>query len=106
MAAERSYQIERCINALQGISRKDDSRKGTLRGEKNPIELPGMLDEYYEYRGSSSDGLPTRKRLEEIGLKDVAVDMERHGKLSDESRPAIAELMKHSTDVAERSPSS
>ena len=77
MAAERSYQIERCINALQGITRKDDARKGTLRGEKNPIELPGMLDEYYEYRGSSSDGLPTRKRLEEIGLKDVADDMER-----------------------------
>jgi aldehyde:ferredoxin oxidoreductase len=103
MAAERSYQIERCINALQGITRKDDTRKGTLRGEKNPVELPGMLDEYYEYRGCSSDGLPTRKRLEEIGLKDVADDMERYSKLSDEQRPAIAELMRHSTDSAERS---
>ncbi len=102
MAAERSYQIERCINALQGISRKDDVRKGTLRGEKNPIDLPGMLDEYYEYRGCSSDGLPTRKRLEEIGLKDVADDMDRYCKLSDEKRPAIAELMRHSTDTAER----
>jgi len=102
MASERAYQIERCINALQGITGKDDVRKGTLRGEKNPVELPGMLDEYYEYRGCSTDGLPTRKRLEEIGLKDVADDLERYGKLSDESRPAIEELLKDSTDIVER----
>ena len=65
-------------------------------------ELPGMLDEYYEYRGCSSDGLPTRKRLEEIGLKDVADDLARYAKLSEERRPSIAELMCHSTDTAER----
>lgn len=99
LSAERGYQIERCINALQGITRRDDVRKGTLRGEKNPVELPGMLDEYYEYRGCSADGLPTRKRLEEIGLKDVADVMERYGKLSTESCPAVEELLRHSTDI-------
>ncbi len=101
-SAERAYQIERCFNALQGITRADDTRKGTMRGETNPIELPGMLDEYYEYRGCSADGLPTRKRLEEIGLKDVADDLARYSKLSEEQRPSIAELMSHSTDTAQR----
>jgi aldehyde:ferredoxin oxidoreductase len=100
-SAERSYQIERCFNALQGIDRKDDSWSGNLRGGKDPINHPGMLDEYYEYRGCSSDGLPTRKRLEEIGLKDVADVMEHYGKLSTESRPCFEELIKHSPDIAQ-----
>jgi len=98
-AAERAYQIEKCYNALLGLSRKDDTRIGTLRGEKNPIDLPGMLDEYYAYRGCSKDGLPTRKRLEEIGLTDAAEDLARNKKLSAEQRPAIAELLQYSTDV-------
>lgn len=102
-AAERAYQIERCFNALQGITRTDDMRKGTTRGEANPIELPGMLDEYYEYRGCSAEGLPTRTRLEEIGLHDVADDLERHGKLSDTQRPCIDELLRGSTDRPQRS---
>ena len=99
-AAERAYQIERCFNTLQGITRKDDTRKGTLRGEKNPIELPGMLDEYYLYRGCSSDGLPTRKRLYEIGLQDVADVLAKNKKLAEQECPAISELLKDSTDVA------
>jgi aldehyde:ferredoxin oxidoreductase len=99
IAAERAYQIERGFNALQGITRKDDTRKGTLRGEKNPIDLPGMLDEYYLYRGCSSDGLPTRKRLCEIGLKDVAEDLAKNKKLAEQKCPAISELLKDSTDV-------
>jgi aldehyde:ferredoxin oxidoreductase len=98
-AAERAYQIEKCYNALLGLSRKDDNRIGTLRGEKNPIDLPGMLDEYYEYRGCSKDGLPTRKRLQEIGLADVAEDLARNKRISTEERPEIAELLKYSTDV-------
>ena len=97
-SAERSYQIERCFNALQGIDRKDDIRKGTLRVEKNPVDLPGMLDEYYEYRGCSPDGLPTKKRLCEIGMADVADDLARHKKLSDTEQPAIEELIKDSSD--------
>jgi aldehyde:ferredoxin oxidoreductase len=99
IAAERAYQIERCFNALQGITRKDDTRKGTLRGEKNPIDLPGMLDEYYLYRGCSSDGLPTRKRLYEIGLQAVADDLAKNKKLAEQECPAISELLKDSTDV-------
>ncbi|MEI6127548.1 MAG: aldehyde ferredoxin oxidoreductase C-terminal domain-containing protein, partial [Pseudomonadota bacterium] len=98
-AAERAYQVERCFNTLQGLTRKDDIRKGTLRGEKNPVDLPGMLDEYYVYRGCSKDGLPTGKRLQEIGLTDVAEDLAQDNKLSDEQCPSLGELLQHATDV-------
>jgi len=98
-SAERAYQVERCFNALLGITRKDDARKGTTRGEKDPVNLPGMLDEYYLYRGCSSDGLPTRKRLEELGMKDVAEDLAVNQKLAEQECPSISELLKDSSDV-------
>jgi hypothetical protein len=52
-----------------------------------------MLEEYYHYRGCSADGLPTKKRLLEVGLDDAAADLERQGKLGDRECPAINELL-------------
>jgi hypothetical protein len=40
-----------------------------------------------------TDGLPTRKRLAEIGLSDVTEDLEKKGKLGDRECPAITELL-------------
>ena len=68
-------------------------RQGTTRGEEDPINYPGMLDEYYFYRGCSKDGLPTRKRLHEIGLSDVAEDLARSGKIAECECPSIGELL-------------
>ena len=93
LSAERAYQIEKGYNALLGITRKDDMRKGTTRGEEDPISHPGMLDEYYWYRGCSKDGIPTRKRLSEIGLADVVKDLEARGKISEEECPGIDDLL-------------
>jgi aldehyde:ferredoxin oxidoreductase len=92
-AAERAYQVEKSFNALLGIDRKDDLRQGTRRGEKDPIHHPGMLEEYYYYRGCSTDGLPTKKRLLEIGLGDVVADLSKRGKLGDRECPKIEELL-------------
>lgn len=92
-AAERAYQVEKCFNALLGIERKDDLRQGTRRGEQDPIHHPGMLDEYYYYRGCSKNGLPTKKRLLEIGLADVVEDLTRTGKIGDRECPTIYELV-------------
>jgi aldehyde:ferredoxin oxidoreductase len=92
-SAERAYQVEKSYNALLGIDRKDDIRQGTTRGEEDPINHPGMLDEYYYYRGCSKQGLPTRKRLQEAGLSDVVEDLSASGKISEEQCPAIGELL-------------
>ena len=92
-AAERAYQVEKGYNALLGITREDDSRRGTTRGEEDPIHAPGMLEEYYHYRGCSADGVPTRKRLNEIGLGDLAGDLEKRLPLEEGKSPAINELV-------------
>jgi len=70
-----------------------------MRGGKDLIEEPGMLEEYYHYRGCSKDGLPTRKRLQEIGLSDVADDLASNKKLAEQECPTIAELLQYSSDV-------
>lgn len=92
-SAERAYQVERCFNTLLGVGRKDDRRKGTTRGEADPIDHPGMLDEYYFYRGCSQEGKPTRSRLRELGLDDVIQDLEKQGALEELEAPAITELV-------------
>jgi aldehyde:ferredoxin oxidoreductase len=92
-SAERAYQVERSYNALLGITKKDDVRHGTKRGKQDPINQPGMLDEYYHYRGCSSEGLPTRKRLQEVGLSDVVEDLAKKGKISEHECPAVEELL-------------
>jgi aldehyde:ferredoxin oxidoreductase len=39
-----------------------------------------MMDEYYQYRGwDVSTGFPKKARLEELGLKDIARDLEQRG---------------------------
>ena len=48
-----------------------------------------MLEEYYCYRGCSTDGLPTKKRLLEIGLDDVAEDLTRKGKIGVRECPKL-----------------
>jgi hypothetical protein len=51
-----------------------------------------MLDEYYWYRGCNEDGVPTRKRLHEIGLDDVAHRLAAVDKLGERECPRIDEL--------------
>jgi len=100
-SAERAYQVERSYNALLGIDRKVDVRHGTRRGKEDPINHPGMLDEYYHYRGCSSEGLPTRKRLQEVGLSDVIEDLARKGKIAEAECPAIEELLPKAAEKEE-----
>ncbi len=40
-----------------------------------------MLDEYYDLRGWDQNGIPTEKKLKELGLNDVAEDFKKMGKI-------------------------
>jgi aldehyde:ferredoxin oxidoreductase len=84
-AAERSNQIQRAINALHGLDRRHDAF--TRRPEPDSwaqgidLDRPGMLDEYYAYRGLSRNGLPTMERLQNVGLQEVADQLNDKGLL-------------------------
>jgi len=80
---ERICNLERAFNVREGISRKDDTLPWRVQHEPipdgpskgafcPPEELNRMLDEYYELRGWSKDGIPSPERLRALGL-DFAI---------------------------------
>jgi aldehyde:ferredoxin oxidoreductase len=78
-AADRVYTAERLFLTKAGISRADDTLaprmmepmpEGPIKGET--FELDRLLDDYYDERGWDTNGIPTRERLEELGLAHFA----------------------------------
>ena len=75
---ERSLNLQRLLNVRDGMSRKDDTVPKKMfipaavggRAGKAPTEAEfnQMLDEYYEKRGWTKDGIPTAEKLNELGL--------------------------------------
>jgi aldehyde:ferredoxin oxidoreductase len=98
---ERFWNLERAIMMREGRTRKDDKladymhkkkKKGTVTGpEGKTIKIKrtidrqgfeGLLDAYYKVRGwDVATGRPTRKKLEELDLKDVADELGKDGLL-------------------------
>lgn len=74
---ERVFNLEREFNRRLGFDRKDDTLPRRLThephgegiGEGNVVPLEEMLDRYYELRGWTQDGLPTERKLKELGLQ-------------------------------------
>lgn len=84
---ERIYNLQRCFNAREGIGRKDDVQPKRIMVESGTGRATGytagpllgpMLDEYYELRRWDKEtGWPTRAKLEELGLKDAADELDK-----------------------------
>ena len=75
-AGERIFNAERLFLVKAGFSRKDDSLPPRLIKEPLPdgparghvSQLEKMIDEYYQLRGWSENGIPTDNKLKELGL--------------------------------------
>lgn len=73
---ERIWNLERKFNMEAGFTGADDTlpqrllkdaaKTGPAEGKVNGLEK--MLPEYYELRGWSSDGVPTRETLDRLGV--------------------------------------
>jgi aldehyde:ferredoxin oxidoreductase len=82
--SERVRNLERMFDVRQGLRRKDDSlpkkffeqplENGPYKGEVlDEGKFEQMKDEYYEIRGwDKQTGIPTKEKLVELGLDDVA----------------------------------
>jgi aldehyde:ferredoxin oxidoreductase len=75
-AGERIVNAERLFLTRAGFSRKDDSLPERLTHTPAPTgpakglvcHLDEMLNDYYQVQGWSPDGIPTEKRLAQLGL--------------------------------------
>ena len=82
-ASERIYNLTRAINVRRGLTGAEDRLpdrafedpvpNGPVKGYKlDRQKFQQLLRTYYELRGWDENGIPTRAKLEELGLKDVA----------------------------------
>jgi len=87
---ERIINIEKAFNTREGFTRKDDNLPKRFLEEPLPdgpskghvVNLEPMLNDYYKCRGwNVENSLSTRAKLEELGLKEVADELEKLGKL-------------------------
>jgi len=93
---ERIVQVDRAFNSREGFSRVDDTLPyrftnvpapdEPVRGSTVPLSHPGMLDEYYAWRGCTKEGIVTLERMNEVELEEVAEELRSIGKLSEEKQ--------------------
>jgi aldehyde:ferredoxin oxidoreductase len=87
---ERVYNVERAYACREGVTRRDDHLvgkwadepvpNGQYAGEKiDPQQWEQALDEYYRLRGWDHNGVPTREKLDSLGLNDIAQSLEKNG---------------------------
>jgi len=80
LAGERIWNLERLYNLRAGFSREDDTLPPRFLSEPlkeggsagHVVHLDEMLAEYYRFRGWTSEGVPTSKKLETLGLNELA----------------------------------
>jgi aldehyde:ferredoxin oxidoreductase len=82
-AGERIQNAAKLFNLREGWTRKDDTLPWKVMHEPIPDEGPSkgavvtqaeldlMLDDYYESRGWTKDGVPTVAKLKELGMDDL-----------------------------------
>ncbi len=82
-SGERINNLGRLFNVREGLSRKDDTLpwkvmnvpipdEGVAKGSfVSQEDLDLMLDDYYECRGWTKNGIPTVEKLGEIGMGDL-----------------------------------
>ncbi len=83
LAGERMSNLARLYNIREGLTRKDDTLpprimkdpipRGVAKGSYvRPEELDTLLDGYYDARGWTKEGVPTKAKIEELGLGEYA----------------------------------
>jgi len=75
----RSRNLHRALNNRRGMSRKDEKPPKDHWKHRFPELEEELLSTYYAYKGWNYDGIPTRRRLEELDLGYVADDLEQRG---------------------------
>jgi len=82
-SGERINTVARVINIREGLGRKDDTLPWKVMNmpipDEGPVkgavvtqkELDLLLDDYYESRGWTLEGVPTLAKLKELGMDDL-----------------------------------
>jgi aldehyde:ferredoxin oxidoreductase len=86
---QRIRTLVRAVNVRRGLRRKDErppEDHWAVRDEKTEQKL---LDDYYQFKGWTTDGIPNKETLDKLGLNYVSEDFIKRGILTgNESAPS------------------
>lgn len=77
--ATRNRNLVRAINVRRGMRRIDEKPPKDIWTIREPAAENDMLDAYYEFKGWTKDGIPTKETLDRLGLNYVSEDFVQRG---------------------------
>lgn len=93
--AARNRNLVRAINVRRGLSREEEKPPEDHWQIREPENEKKLLDEYYRFKGWTQEGIPTKEKLDELGLDFVSQDLIQRGILTnsqeDSSKEAAGE---------------
>jgi len=89
--AARNRNLIRAINVRRGLRRSDEKPPEDHWKKREPEMEQKLLDEYYAFKGWTNDGIPTKEKLDDLGLDYVSEDLVRRGILPGAEETAAKE---------------
>ena len=78
----RNRTLIRAINVRRGLRRIDEKPPEDHWKKREPEVEQKLLDAYYEFKGWTNDGIPTKETLDKLGLDYVSQDLIQRGILT------------------------
>ncbi|MEW5921616.1 MAG: aldehyde ferredoxin oxidoreductase N-terminal domain-containing protein [Bacillota bacterium] len=80
--ARRNRNLLRALNVRRGLRRKDERPPEDHWKVRDHEFEQKLLDAYYEFKGWTNDGIPTKETLDKFGLDYVSEDLVQRGILT------------------------
>jgi len=77
--SSRNRNLVRAINARRGLRRSDEKPPEDHWKKRDPEKEQETLSAYYEFKGWNKEGIPTKEKLDELGLDYVSKDLLERG---------------------------
>jgi len=87
-AARRNRNLIRAINVRRGLRRRDEKPPADHWKKRDPEIEQQLLDAYYEFKGWTNDGIPTKQTLDDLSLGYVSDDFIERGILTGDEQSA------------------
>ena len=79
---QRNRNLVRAVNVKRGLRRKDERPPEDHWAVRDEEFEQNLLDDYYEFKGWTKDGIPTKETLDSLGLDFVSEDFLKRGILT------------------------
>jgi aldehyde:ferredoxin oxidoreductase len=77
--SSRNRNLVRAINARRGLRRRDEKPPADHWKKREPEKEQEVLSSYYEFKGWNKEGIPTKEKLDDLGLDYVSKDLLERG---------------------------